>query len=301
MTGAALVAAVSMSVALPATVIAAPSISPETAGEKRDAIRESAAKHGDKEDWEAMADALESNAKLIGDPVTLMESAEARMKFAEAEGDTDICEQARETTNVALDILHFYDSVSTGGARSRWKVIDPDLASGLISDAEAQLEQADECVESIENAAVEEEDGAVAAGGGAKKAKKKKEKKKRGPAKPGTVLIGVGAGVAVLGLAGIGVGVAGLASGSAKQKEVEDLIVPEMQDEVDKLDEEGKRANLLGIVGMAVGGGLLLAGGALLVVGVLKRKKAGNVPAAARINVSPMIGRSNGLAIQGRF
>ncbi len=300
MTGAALLASASIAMTLPVTAVAAPSISPETAGEKRDAIRSAASKFEKKEDWEGMADALESDAKLIGDPITLMESADARMKAAVAEGDTDMCERAKETTYIALDILHFYDAVSTGGAKSRWKVIDPDLASGLISDAESQIGQADECVDEIENAAVEEEDGAVAAGP-AKSKKKKKDKKKRGPAKPGTVLIGVGAGVATLGLAGLGVGFAGLATSISKQKEVETKVVPDEQDEVDQLDEEGKRANLMGIVGLVAGGVLLVGGGALIAVGAIKRKKAGAGAGSARLQISPMIGRTKGVALQGRF
>lgn len=300
MTCAALVASASIMLALPAVAVAAPSISPEKAGENRDAIRDAAAKYEKKEDWEGMADALESDAKLIGDPVTLMESADARLKYAEQESSVEACEEAMATTYVALDILHFYDAVSTGGASSRWRVIDPDLASGLIDDADAQIEKAEALIEEIENGDIEVDDDDAAAGPAEKK--KKKKKKDRGPAKPGTVLIGVGSGVAVLGLAGVGVGFAGLATSISKQKEVEDKMVPAEQDEVDKLDEEGKRANIMGIVGLAAGGTVLAIGTALIVVGVIKRKKGGGSAGSARLNVSPIIGRrTNGLALQGRF
>lgn len=293
MASAALVAAATVALSMPAVAVAAPSISPETAGEKRDAIREAAAD----EDKNAMADSLESDAKLLGDPVTMLESADARLEYAETERDVEACEKAIETTMVALDILHYYDAVSTGGATSRWLVIDPDLASGLISEAESKIEKAEELIEEIENDDLEGEDGAVAATG-----KPTKTKKKRDPAKPGTGLIIAGAALTGLGVAGLGIGVAGLATGSSKQKEVLTKVVPDQQDEVDQLDEEGKRANLMGIVGMAAGGGALVIGGTLLVLGVLKRKKAGNPPASARINVTPMFSRTtNGFAVQGRF
>ena len=280
-------------------VVAAPSISPENAGEKRDAIREAAAKHEKKEAWDKQADSLESDALILGDPITLLESVDARLKYAEAEGDVEACEKAIETTYIALDILHFYDAVSTDSVRSRWLVIDPDLASDLIGDAEAKITEAEELIELIENPPEEDEGGAVAAG---PKKKAKREKKKRGPLKPGTGLIAGGAAAAAVGVAGLGVGFAGLATGASKQREVEDLMVPEQQDEVDKLDEEGKRANTMGIVGLAVGGGALAVGTALIVVGVLKRKKAGNVPASANVRVAPVFaGHTNGVAVQGRF
>lgn len=296
--GAALIAAAALAVSMP--VIAAPSISPENAGEKRDAIREAASKHEKKEKWDAMADSLESDALILGDPITLLESVDARLKYAEAEQDVEACNQAIETTYVALDILHFYDAVSTGSASSRWLVIDPDLAGDLIGDAEAKITRAEELIEEIERGPEETEDGAAVAS--APGAKPKREKKKRGPAKPGTGLIAGGAAAAAIGVAGLGVGFAGLATGASKQKEVEELMVPEMQDEVDKLDEEGKRANTMGIVGLAIGGGALAVGTALIVVGVMKRKKAGNVPASASVRVAPVFaGHTNGVAVQGRF
>ena len=279
--------------------VAAPSISPENAGEKRDAIRDAAAKHEKKEDWEAQADSLESDALLLGDPITLLESVDARLKHAEAEQSVEACEQAIETTYVALDILHFYDAVSTESVRSRWLVIDPDLAGDLIGDAEAKITEAEELIEEIEAGPEETEDGAAVASA---PGKPKREKKQRGPAKPGTGLIAGGAAAAAIGVAGLGVGFAGLATGASKQKEVEELMVPAQQEEVDKLDEEGRRANTMGIVGLAVGGGALALGTALIVVGVMKRKKAGSVPASASVRVAPLFaGHTNGVALQGRF
>lgn len=306
LTGTALAIATAMAVSMPAVAMAAPSISPETAGEKRDAIRESAAESEKKEDWEAMADSLESDAKQLGDPLTLMESADARLKYAAAERSVDACNQAIDTTRVALDILHFYDAVSTGGARSRWRVIDPDLASSLIEDADAQIVRAEALIEEIEEEEAEAAKGVAAvASTGPKKDDEnkddKKKRKKREPLKPGTALIITGAVAGGIGLAGAAVGFAGLAIGSSKDKDVKKLTPGPDQDEIDQTDQEGKNANIMAVVAIPAGGGLVVVGVALLVVGALKRKKGGGAGKAARLNAAPMIGRTNGIAITGRF
>ena len=289
--GAALLTAAALAVGMPATASAAPSISPDKAGESRDAIRESADKHGD--NHEAKADAFESDGKLLGDPISLLAAADARLAQGEAEQSVEACEAAIETTMVALDMLHFYDAVSTGSASSRWLVIEPGLASGLIGDAEAKIERAEALIEEIENGdPVAEEDTVAAAG---KPAKKKRE------GKPGTGLIVAGSVLAGLGLGGVGVGFAGLGISSSKQKEVEGKSVPAEQADVDKLDEEGRRANLMGVFGLAAGGAVLVGGTALIIVGVIKRKK-GAPSAAARLHVSPVLTRhASGVSLTGRF
>lgn len=273
-------------------------LTPDGAESKRQAIRESVAEDKEKGNWQAVAEGFEYNAGLLGDPVTMLEGADARLEAARADRDITQAEKAIETTYVALDMLHFYQDVAAGDTQSNWLVIDPSSAGDLISDAEAKISEAESLIEEIEaEQAEEDEEGpAVAAG-----PDKKKKKKKRGKAKPGTILIATGAAFTGLGVAGAAMGIAGIAISNSRQREVDELGAMGDPDEINRLDEEGQRANVLGYAGLAMAVAGIAVGVPLIAVGAKKRKEAGP-GAAARIQVAPMFGRTaNGMVVQGRF
>lgn len=124
------------------------------------------------------------------------------------------------------------------------------------------------------------------------------------PAKPsrpfiisGAVLTGVGAALALGG--GIGFGAAA-ADRSAAVDEVNDGNPDGLTfDEVQRLDDEGRRFETFQIVTAAAGAAVAVAGVALLAVG-LKRKKAAQ-PGPSATLVPTWTGRSAGLSLQGRF
>lgn len=273
-------------------------LTPDSAEEKRQAIRDAVASDVEGERWSAAAEETENNAALLGDPVSYQQAAEYRLEQAKADRDIDAANAAIETATIALDIFHFYDAVDSGEAVSDWKVIDPSTAAGSASEVEGLIERAEELIEEIEAEQAETDDGG---GGGSDAAVAKKKRKKRGKAKPGTVFLGVGAGLAAVGLAGAAAGIAGLVISSKKQEEVEGFTGIDQQADRDRLDEEGSRANLIGWVGLGVGAVGLAAGTALIVVGVMRRKKAGP-SSSARIQVAPSFtAKSGGLVLQGRF
>jgi hypothetical protein len=120
--------------------------------------------------------------------------------------------------------------------------------------------------------------------------------------KPGTGLIAAGSGMLVVGAAGVSMAIAGLVISSRKQKEVEDLVLPMDQAEVDKLDDEGNRANTIAIAGAVVAAVGVGVGIPLVVIGVKRRKQANAAPASASLRLVPRLSRgSAGLAITGRF
>jgi hypothetical protein len=277
---------------------AAPSagLSPEAADGKRQAIRDAVQSDRDAGNKDAVARGLEDNGALLGDPVVLMEAGEVRLEIADEERDTEQAQRSIETTLVALDILYFYDSVSDGQVHSDWLVIEPNRASSLISDAKRQIDRAETLIEEIER----ERLGGDASDDAPIAAKPDKQKRERKPMRPGTGLIIAGAGFTAIGVVGASLGFAGLAISSSKQKEVDGKMIPEQQDEVERLDAEGRRANIMGYTGIAVAAGALAIGIPLLVVGIKKRKKS--VPATAGVQLSPVVsGHHNGFMLSGSF
>ena len=272
-------------------------LSPEAAEEKRQAIRDAVESDRDAGRMGAVARGLEDNGAILGDPVVLLEAGEVRLDIAAEERDIDEAQRSIETTHVALDILYFYDAVSDGEAVSDWLVIEPGRASSMISDARRQIERAENLIEEIER---ERRDDTVA-DSGPRKSKEDKKKRERKPMKPGTGLIIAGTGFTVLGAVGAGIGFAGLAISQSKQKEVETKEIPAEQDEVERLDAEGKRANTMGFAGIGMAAGALAIGIPLLVVGAKKRKKAGGGKSAG-IQLAPVVsGQHNGFVLSGSF
>lgn len=276
----------------------APSLSPDSAEGKREAIRDAAKDDIEAENYAAAADTLAENAALLGDPVTYMEAAELHLQQADKDRDPAQCEAAIEVATIALDILHFYDAVAKGDASSSWKVIDPGDAAGMITETEAIIEKAEALIETIEEekaaaaAAAESGDGGAPAG---PVDQPKKEKK------PGTGLIVGGAVAATVGVAGVSMAIAGLVISRGKQKEVEELMRPADDDEIAAIDEEGKQANLIAFIGAGIGAVGLAVGVPLLIVGAKKRKQ-GATTAATSLRVAPALTRtSSGLSLSGRF
>ena len=274
-----------------------PGLTPEQADAKRQAIRDAAASDLDAGNLDSAASTLEENAGMLGDPVTMKEAGAVRLDLAREERSIEQAEASIATTTVALDILHFYDSVAAGDASSRWLVIDPASASSMISEAEAQISEAEALIEEIE--AEQEEDQPVASADGKKK---KKKKKKRGKMKPGTGFLIGGSVATAVGAGGVGLAMAGLFQSRSAQNEVEDLgNDPANQPRIDELDKEGAKANQLAYIGIGVAAVGLAVGIPLIIVGAKKRKEAG--PSSnASVRVAPMVaGRTQGVAIAGRF
>jgi hypothetical protein len=271
-------------------------LTPAQAEPKREAIRAAVADDVKAEKWGDAADTTEKNAAQLGDPLSFRDAAQHRLAQARADRDVDAANAAIETARITLDILHYYDAVASGAVESEWQPIEPSSASSMISEVEAIVEEAEELIEEIEAEAAAGDGAATAAPAG--KTKKKRERK---PAKPGTVLIALGAGFSAIGAGGLSLAVAGLVISSSKQKEVEQLTLPDDQAQVDRLDEEGSRANLLAWVGAGVAVAGLAVGVPLIVVGVMRRKK-GSPGAAAQLRVAPAVSRSfGGVALHGRF
>ena len=281
---------------------AEPGLSPDQADAKRQAIRDAAKSDLDAGNYGAAADTLEENAALLGDPVTMQEAADARLEQARKDRSIEAAEASIATATVALDILHFYDAVAAGDVESRWLVIEPSSASGLISESESHIEEAEALIEEIQ-AEQAASDDAVADGSSGKSKKDKGKKKKRDrKAKPGTGFLIGGSIATAVGAGGLGLGIAGLVQSSSKQKEVEKLGGdPANQPRIDELDEEGARANRLAYIGVGIAAAGLAIGIPLIIVGAKKRKEAG--PSSnASVRVAPMVaGRLQGIAVAGRF
>ena len=93
--------------------------------------------------------------------------------------------------------------------------------------------------------------------------------------------------------------------GARKQSEVEEVAEeppsPQRDQEIDDLDKEGARANILTYIGAGVGAVGLGVGITLIVLGVKKRKQAGAAPASA-MRLAPSVSRTQaGLVLSGRF
>lgn len=267
-------------------------LTPEKATPKRDAIRAAVESDVAAENWEAAADETESNAELLGDPVTYHEAAEFRYRQAEADRDVAAAEAAIEMAVVTLDILHFYAEVDAGTAVSEWQPIDPSTASSLMGATEDLIDRCEALIEEIE---------AEQTAGPARKATSDEGKKKR-ERKPGTLMIALGSAFTAVGVGGLSMVAAGTVISSQKQTEVEGLMLPEDQLQVDELDKEGSQANLIAIIGGGVAVAGLAVGVPLIIVGVRKRKRSGDVPASARLKVVPRASkRFTGVALHGRF
>lgn len=270
-----------------------PGLTPASAEGKRQAIRDAARSDLDQQDWGAAAETLESNAALLGDPITFLEAGEARLRLAERDRSIEEAERAIETTTVALDILHFYRQVAQGESRSRWLVIEPGDADRHIATAAEQIAAAQSLIEEIEHE--QSESGQPVADASAGEARRRE-------ARPGTGMLAAGSAFSLVGVGGLSMVVAGVAIGASKQNEVETLVIGMDDEEIARLDDEGHKANLVAYVGAGVAVTGLAVGIPLVVFGLKKRRASETVPETAQLRVLPVLGRgTQGLVFSGRF
>lgn len=292
---------------------AGPLLTPEDAETKRQAIRDAVKGERESGDLEAAADGMASNAAELGDPVTMLEAGEIGLEHADKTRSKDAAETALERSRTALDILEFYAAVDAGQATSDWLVVAPSEISGLVDRANAQIEKAEELISAIDS------ENAKVADKGDGEGKKKRKKRDKGEARPGTGMIAAGSIFTAIGITGIPMAVAGLVISSKKQKDVEKLQPgdPKIVD----LDAQGSKGNLLAYLGAGFAVGGLAIGLPLLIIGVKKRKQAGDGPSSSarlggrdlarvdhrrrrdhELRVAPVFGGSStGLMLRGRF
>jgi len=275
-----------------------PRLTPDAAEPKRQAIRDAAQPSRDAGDFAAAADSLERNAAQLGDPVTMLESAEVRLEGAKKDRNVVAAEASIETSKRALDILHFYAAVNNGEATSDWLVIEPGDASGLIERGDGVVTQAQGVIDEIEA-----ENGSKVAAGPAKAGKKKKRRKK-GESKPGTGMIAAGSIFTAVGVGGVSMVIAGTVISASKQNEVEKLMPADA--EVKELDDAGKRANLIAYIGAGVAVAGIAIGLPLLILGVKKRKQGSAPPSTASVRASLVVAPAfapgaAALSLRGRF
>jgi hypothetical protein len=283
---------------------AGPLLTPEGAEPKRQAIRDSVQGARDAGDYGRVAEGLETNGAELGDPIILLEAGETRLDIAQKSRDAEAAQKGIDDTKAALDILYLFADVEAGKASTDWIVISPADSTALISRGEEQLDHGEELLSSIE---AEKAAAAQAnAGKGGDKKKKQRKKRERGDAKPGTGMIAAGSAFIVVGVAGVSMVIAGAVWSKRQQKEVEKHMVTDPQ--IDAIDAAGNKANNIAYSGAALAGLGVVVGLPLLIVGLKKRKAAGNAPSttAERMRrslvVSPMFGGgTNGVALRGRF
>jgi hypothetical protein len=246
----------------------------------------------------AFADAAElywREGVRLKDPVLVLDSAEALRDGAASERSIEQANAAIERVAPALDMLYF---LRDGAASSDWQPIAPEYLDTLITRSEGLIRDAQALIGEIE---AEQQAATQAAA-----APVEPEKTKRGPAKPGTGLIAAGSAFVVIGVGGAGLGVAGLLLGAAAQAEVEDPLV--YQPQHGEAEQRGQTANVLAGVGLGLGGVGVGVGVGLLVVGIKKRKRAGEAapnteaaPSAEAALVPMWFGHGGGLGLVGRF
>lgn len=325
---------------VPSRAWAAGPMTPDEAAKIRRKIHKSLKSAEARKRWKQVADELEARATRLGDPVMMVESAEARLKLAQREQSLNEARHAEETTRKALDIAYFYRDVDAGKVRSLWLVLRPGSAERVIARANENLQalapviaglsgdgptpapppQSPEVVAQVDESSAkptepseadehaDDDDGddkaeSASSQGKDKRGKNKRDKHKRDKsAKPGTGLVAGGVVFTVLGVGGGALAATGLAISSAKQNEVEELDRVTQQDEIRQLDDEGAQANLFGYIGLGVAAAGLAIGVPMLVVGARRRKGAVRAKQNAQLRWAPHWTRDEiGVAMAGRF
>ncbi len=252
------------------------------AAEARAPIKERA--EGMSESPGAAGSMLAEEARKLGDPVLFIEAADAYRAAGAAEREIEPVESAIGEAKIALDILYFLQDPR---ADPNWEIVAEVEVTDLISRAKTLIDDSETLIEEIE----------------AEKAPPpppETEDEKTPRPKDGRGFIAAGSLLTVVGVGGLGMMGAGLAMGSAAQKEVEDPTVT--GDAFDEADAKGKRANVISYAGIGVAAVGLISGVALLAIGVKKRKayRADNDETAVRL--TPAIGPAmTGLSLSGRF
>lgn len=232
----------------------------------------------------AAASMLAEEARKLGDPVLFIEAADAYRAAGAADREIEPVESAIGEAKIALDILYFLQDPR---ADPNWEIVAEVEVTDLISRAKTLIDDSETLIEEIE---AEQ----------APPPPPETEEEKTPRPKDGRGFIAAGSLLTVVGVGGLGMMGAGLAMGSAAQKEVEDPTVT--GDAFDEADAKGKRANVISYAGIGVAAVGLISGVALLAIGVKKRKayRADNAESAVRL--TPAIGPAmTGLSLSGRF
>lgn len=248
---------------------------PQQAETKREAARQTAADLA-AGDHERAANMLAQGARDLADPILFIESAEACLAGAEEARDPTLVDVGMERARIALDMLHFQRSTKTS-----WVVVQPALIDSLVVRANAILQQGEELGREI-----------AAAMSSAVKDAGAEEKRARGLVIGGSVLMG-------LGVAGAAMGITGLGLGAARQKDAEalDLDAPGAMDELDDLDQAGRRANIFAYVGGALAVAGIAAGAVLIALGRKKQRKQ-EAPPRVTVRIAPT---PTCITLSGRF
>lgn len=274
---------------LPSTLLAKKGkdgLTPEQAAERRSPVQRQGRQMVEAGELTAATILFDNAAQTEGDPVLFLDGADAWLELAKKDRDIAAAETAKQRAQVAQDILYFHlDSSSDPDYR---QVANEDVA-GLLARAGLLIDAADATI-----AEIQAEADNVAAPEAAPKRKKG----------DGRGLRIAGAGLMGLGVAGVGLGVTGLVLGTVHQRHVDDPSVYGV--EFDTYDVKGKRANVLAIAGLAVGGVALATGVTLFIIGKKRGKSAGNAPAddssaRARVRSLAVVPSGRGLAVAGRF
>lgn len=276
-----------VSLVLPAPALAA-GLNPEQAEQRRSEVESEV-------EGLVAAEAVEklrTEAEALGDPVLFLDASELLREHAEAEANEDLAREAAALADVARDIASYLTDERRFDATD-WRPVTREQALELVDQAERAAEQARELAATI----VAEREAAQA---NASEVEAPVEKPRR-ERKPGTGLIAGGAAMLTIGVGGVAMIGAGLAMGSARQREAESLVLPAEQLRLDELDRQGAQANLISYIGIAVAGVGLATGVALVVVGVKKRKQAGSSESAS-LRAAPWFDSDGaGLSVGGRF
>lgn len=289
-----LAALTAMSLVFAPLLVHAKGLDPEAAAEQRDALE---AELADVEPRDA-AEQLRAAAEEQGDPELFLAASARLFAAADAEREPELAEAAIELAKIAEDI-GLYLADERNFKATNWRPVSNERAAMLAEEAAAQVDAARELI-----AAIEEERRAAAEAAARQREAEEQDAGKR-ERKPGTGLIIGGSVALVAGVAGGAMLGAGLAMGAARQREADALDLPTQMDRLDELDRQGQQANVIAGVGGALAGVGLATGIALVIVGVKKRKAAGDDRQAARRPqwmTSPWFNRDGaGLSVTASF
>jgi hypothetical protein len=273
--------------ALPTQAGAAPAeVTPESTSAARFSVEQDGQQLISTGSLQAASDLYWAKGFELRDPVLIVAAAEQLRDLADRDRSIPAAQQALERLTVAFDMLYYLRDSATSAS---WQPITSDQVAIVLARADRVSTEAQTLI-----AAIEAEVAAAAA------APEPDEKTRRGKAKPGTVLIASGATLLVIGLGvGGGLGAAGLWNGAAAQKRVEHPLV--YAKEHAEADLRGRQSNIMAGVGLAIAGVGVIAGAALLVIGVEKRKAAGAGSSQAMVPTPVWLRGGAGVGVAGRF
>lgn len=272
--------------ALPPVAWAAPAeITPESTSAARFSVEQDGQRLISTGELQAASDLYWAKGFELRDPVLIVAAAEQLRNLADRDRSIPAAASALERLSVAFDMLYYLRDSATSAS---WQPITTDQVPTVLDRAQRVSDEAQALI-----SAIEAEVAAAAA------APDPSDERQRGKAKPGTWWIAGGAALIVVGLGGAGLGSAGLSIGAAAQQEVEDPLVyaPEHQ----AAEARGKQGNVLAGVGFAIAGVGVVAGAALIVIGVKKRKASMSAGSQALVPVPLWLSGGGGVGVAGRF